>query len=105
MFLIAGVSPKTIIIDNNPRFCPACGLVCAHFKRIDHYLCLFFIPVLRIKKGEPFIMCDRCERTVHGFKEEYGHPADRKGVPCQHCGKDLHEDFEYCPYCGKNLYK
>jgi RNA polymerase subunit RPABC4/transcription elongation factor Spt4 len=105
MFLIAGVSPKTIIIDNNPRLCPVCGLVRAHFKRVDQYLYLFFIPVLRIKKGEPFIMCDRCEKTVHEFRGEYDHPADRKGVTCHDCGKDLHEDFKYCPYCGKQLYK
>jgi RNA polymerase subunit RPABC4/transcription elongation factor Spt4 len=105
MFLIAGVSPKIKILDTNPRICPVCGLVRAYFKRVDHYLYLFFIPVLRIKKGEPFIMCDRCEKTVHEFKEEYGHPAHGKGAMCHDCGKDLDKDFKYCPYCGKQQHK
>jgi RNA polymerase subunit RPABC4/transcription elongation factor Spt4 len=103
MFLIAGVSPKIKILDTNPRICPVCGLARAHYKRVDHYFNLFFIPILRVKKGKPFIMCDRCERTVHEFKEEYGHPANRKGAMCHHCGKDLDKNFKYCPYCGKRL--
>ena len=72
MFLIAGVSPKTTVIDNTPRRCPVCGTVRAYYKRVDHYFNLFFIPILRVKKGEPFIMCDRCPKTVNEFKEEYG---------------------------------
>jgi hypothetical protein len=103
MFLIAGVSPKIKILDPNPRICPVCGLARAYYKRVDHYFNLFFIPILRVKKGKPFIMCDRCERTVPECKEEYGHPADRKGVACPYCGKDLDENFKYCPYCGKHL--
>jgi RNA polymerase subunit RPABC4/transcription elongation factor Spt4 len=103
MFLIAGVSPKIKILDKNPKICPVCGLSRAYYKRVDHYFNLFFIPILRVKKGEPFIMCDRCERTVHEFKEEYGHPTNRKGAMCHHCGKDLDKNFKYCPYCGKRL--
>lgn len=103
MFLIAGVSPKTKIIDNNPRRCPVCGLARAHYKRVDHYFNLFFIPILRVKKGEPFIMCDRCEKTVHEFKEEYSHRQDRQNIQCNNCGKDLYQDFKYCPYCGKHI--
>jgi RNA polymerase subunit RPABC4/transcription elongation factor Spt4 len=103
MFLIAGVSPKTRILDTNPRICPVCGLARAYYKRVDHYFNLFFIPILRVKKGKPFIMCDRCERTVHEFREENGHPANQKGARCYHCGKDLDKDFKYCPYCGNRL--
>jgi RNA polymerase subunit RPABC4/transcription elongation factor Spt4 len=102
MFLIAGVSPKIKILDTNPRICPVCGLARAYYKRVDHYFNLFFIPILRVKKGEPFIMCDQCERTVHEFKEEYSRTwPDIKKRQCHHCGKTLKEDFEYCPYCGK----
>jgi len=32
MFLIIGISPKTITIDNNPRICPFCGLAQAYYK-------------------------------------------------------------------------
>jgi len=89
MFLIAGVSPKTKILDNNPRLCPVCGLARAYFKRVDHYFNLFFIPILRVK--------------VHEFKEEYGHRQDRQDIQCNNCGKDLYQDFKYCPYCGKHI--
>ncbi|MGD9277421.1 MAG: zinc ribbon domain-containing protein [Desulfobacterales bacterium] len=79
-----------------------CGLAQAYYKRVDHYFNLFFIPILRVKKGEPFIMCDRCERTVHEFKEEYSRTwPDTKKKQCHHCGKALEKDFGYCPYCGK----
>ena len=104
MFLIAGVSPKIKILDKNPKICPVCGLAQAYYKRVDHYLNLFFIPILRVKKGEPFIMCDRCERTVHEFKEEYSSTwPDIKKKQCHHCGKTIEKDFEYCPYCGKTV--
>jgi rubrerythrin len=102
MFLIAGVSPKTTVIDNTPRRCPVCGTVRAYYKRVDHYFNLFFIPILRVKKGEPFIMCDRCPKTVNEFKEEYGSTwPDIQKTQCHHCGKTLAKDFGYCPYCGK----
>jgi len=102
MFLIAGVSPKTTVIDNTPRRCPVCGTVRAYYKRVDHYFNLFFIPILRVKKGEPFIMCDRCPKTVNEFKEEYGSTwPDIQKTQCRHCGKTLAKDFGYCPYCGK----
>jgi rubrerythrin len=104
MFLIAGVSPKTTVIDNTPRRCPVCGTVRAYYKRVDHYFNLFFIPILRVKKGEPFIMCDRCSRTVNEFKEEYGSTwPDIQKTQCRHCGKTLAKDFGYCPYCGKRV--
>jgi uncharacterized C2H2 Zn-finger protein len=64
MIFIAGIFPKTKTLDQNPHRCPVCGLHPAYYKRMDHYFSLFFIPILRVKKGEPFIMCDRCERTV-----------------------------------------
>ena len=101
MFLIAGVSPKTKIIDKNPRRCPVCGLARAHYKRVDHYFNLFFIPILRVKKGEPFIMCDECERTVHEIGQDHTIQSARHKAKCKSCGKDLHSDFKYCPFCGK----
>jgi RNA polymerase subunit RPABC4/transcription elongation factor Spt4 len=103
MIFIAGVSPKVKVLDQNPRRCPVCGLNQAYFKRIDHYFSLFFIPLLRVKKGEPFIMCDRCERTVHEFAPDFSQQqADASGT-CRHCGKALDKDFKYCPQCGKKL--
>ena len=57
MFLIVGISPKTKIIDNTPRICQACGLAQARLQRVDSYFNLFFIPLFRVKKGEPFVIC------------------------------------------------
>ncbi|MCG6972235.1 MAG: zinc ribbon domain-containing protein [Desulfobacterales bacterium] len=102
MFLIGGVTPKMKVLDNTPRRCPVCGLHQAYYKRVDHYFNLFFIPIVRVKKGEPFIMCERCEKAVNEFDAE-----DRSGrldvapSTCPHCGKTLDESFRYCPYCGK----
>jgi hypothetical protein len=59
-FFIGGIQPKTIDLDNQPRMCPSCGLYQARLKRVDQYLSAFFIPVLRVKKGDPFLLCERC---------------------------------------------
>ncbi len=102
MIFIAGVSPKIKILDQNPRRCPVCGLHQAYYKRTDHYLSLFFIPVFRVKKGDPFIMCDRCERSVNDF----GPDATRQQTDvknCKYCGKVMDTDFKYCPNCGKRV--
>ena len=101
MFFIAGVSPKTTIVDEKPQLCPVCGLARAHYKRTDHYFSLFFIPLFRVKKGEAFVMCDKCEQEVKEFG--YGHesfPGDKEAVCCS-CGKRFKGDFTFCPYCGK----
>ena len=103
IFFIAGISPKVKVLDKTPRRCPACGLHQAYYQRVDHYLNLFFIPILKVKTGEPVIMCARCERTVPGFGPE---PAARgQGVAkaCRFCGKDLASDYTFCPHCGRRL--
>ena len=103
MIFIAGISPKTKILDQNPRRCPVCGLHQAHNRRVDHYLSLFFIPVFRVKKGEPFLMCDRCEATSPEFGPEFGHQTRDHEQYCRYCGKALNPDFKYCPYCSKRV--
>jgi RNA polymerase subunit RPABC4/transcription elongation factor Spt4 len=103
MFLIAGVGPKSKILDHNPRLCPVCGLARAHYKRVDHYFSLFFIPLIRVKKGEPFIMCDKCEATVNEFNAEHGSIPGKQIISCKNCGGRLNTDFKYCPYCGKGI--
>jgi len=101
MFLIVGVSPKTKILDNTPRICPACGLAQARLKRVDSYFNLFFIPLLRVKKGEPFIICDRCESMSSETASTYQPPPPGQDTRCSACGKPLDKDFKYCPSCGK----
>ena len=105
MFLIAGVSPKTTIVDEKLHLCPVCGLARARYRRVDHYFSLFFVPLLRVKKGEAFLMCDKCEQEVKEFG--YGDdplPGDN-GTMCGNCGKRLNGDFMFCPYCGEEKRK
>ncbi len=100
MIFIGGVQPKTVTVDDTPQRCPSCGLVRAHTRRIDHYLSLFFIPLFRVKTGEPFLYCDRCEAPV--FEEESSTPPWQQPVNtrCHHCGGTIRPDFKFCPHCG-----
>ena len=100
MFLIIGISPKTKIIDNTPRICQACGLSQARLKRVDSYFNLFFIPLFRVKKGEPFVICDRCESITSETPSAYYPPPPRRDFRCSGCGRPLEEEFRYCPSCG-----
>ena len=103
MFLIAGVSPKTTLIDKKPMICPVCGLAQARYKRIDHYFSLFFIPLLRIKKGEAVLICDKCEQEVKEFGFGGSPFSGEKELSCNNCGKKLQDGFDFCPYCGKAI--
>lgn len=103
MFFIGGISPKTTVVDPTPRLCPVCGLAQARIKRVDHYLNLFFVPILRVKKGEPFLMCDRCERGVQEMGPEYQEIIERMDTRCDACGRALHPEFKFCPYCGRKV--
>ena len=100
-FFIGGVQPKTVDVDNQPMLCPSCGLLRARYKRVDHYLSLFFIPLIPVKKGEPFLYCDRCGAQARGqSSNDYNYIGSRS---CKNCGRKLESDFNYCPFCGKSL--
>jgi hypothetical protein len=103
MIFIAGISPKTKVLDQHPRRCPVCGLHQAHFKRVDHYLSLFFIPVLRVKKGAPILMCDRCQGAFSEFGQEVSPSQKETELRCRFCKKTIEPTFSYCPHCGKKL--
>jgi hypothetical protein len=103
MIFIAGVSPKIKVLDQNPRRCPICGLHQAYYKRTDHYFSLFFIPIFRVKKGEPFIGCDRCEQAAPGMRPDAGWKSPEGAGRCKYCGQDVSGDFKFCPYCGKRI--
>ena len=59
MIFIGGVGPRRKKLDNHPRICSNCGLAQAYLVRMDDYLSFFFIPILRIRKGQPFVECER----------------------------------------------
>ena len=102
-FFIGGVQPKKVTLDDNPRMCPNCGLALARLKRIDHYVSLFFIPLIPVKRGQPFLECSRCQ----GVFNETGQTAyETRGVQenqCPSCGEQLEQGYSFCPYCGKKV--
>ncbi len=111
-FFIGGVEPRTKVLDETPRLCPACGLAQARLKRIDHYLTLFFIPLFPVKKGDPMLICDRCGHVASpdgrwsgtGAAAPEPDAVDLPSVPsCPRCGRDLDPSFVYCPYCGSRV--
>ncbi|MCX7821984.1 MAG: zinc ribbon domain-containing protein [Syntrophobacterales bacterium] len=105
-FFIGGVQPKTITLDETPRLCPNCGLAQARLKRIDHYLSIFFIPIVRLKKGEPIVICERCgfsspeNETFQGWRRQQ---TPKMSLVCQSCGATLEPSFRYCPQCGTKI--
>jgi uncharacterized CHY-type Zn-finger protein len=102
MFLIAGVQPKTKRVDGKPRRCPVCGLFQAYTTRTDHYLSLFFIPLIRMKQGEPYLLCEHCQQPVEEFRtsDQKVPPSDTSTV-CVACKKSFNSSFNYCPHCGQ----
>jgi len=97
---IAGIQPKTVDVDDQPRMCSSCGLYQARLKRIDHYLSLFFIPLLRVKKGDAFIRCESCGSVFSESGETlYGAPR-KPEARCSRCGATLDNSFRFCPRCG-----
>ena len=101
LFVIAGIQPKTVCLDTQPRMCPSCGLYQAHLKRVDHYCSAFFLPLFRVKKGVPFVQCQRCgavsDESGGVLTETWG----KSGQFCPNCGKPLKPGFRFCPFCGK----
>jgi hypothetical protein len=75
----------------------------AYTQRVDHYLSLFFIPIFRVKKGEPFIVCDSCTQAGQGFGPDDTQAQTGSPRTCRSCGKALNADFQYCPQCGKRV--
>ncbi|MFO7713722.1 zinc ribbon domain-containing protein [Desulfosarcina sp.] len=102
MFLIAGVQPKTRRVDDNPQRCPVCGLAQAYRTRVDHYLSLFFIPLIRVKQGAPFLWCDGCQRPVDGSRAPAREvPLSGLSTVCVACKREFDSAFKYCPHCGQ----
>lgn len=101
-FFIGGVQPRTKVLDQKPRRCLHCGLNQARLKRVDHYLSVFFIPVLKVKTGEPMLICDRCEASVRESGSAPA-PALEAGKICRFCKKDFPAEYAFCPVCGRRL--
>jgi len=103
-FFIAGIQPKTVDLEGAPRMCPSCGLYQARLKRTDHYLSIFFLPVIRLKKGNPIVECQSCGHIAHESGEPWVKSAQGPDRQCRYCGKPVETSFDFCPYCGKPIF-
>ncbi len=102
MFLIAGVQPKTRRVDQNPKRCPACGLAQAYTTRVDHYLSLFFIPLIRVRQGEAFLLCEGCRRPTDASQAPLQTVRETgESTVCVACRRSFDRSFKYCPHCGQ----
>ncbi len=98
---IGGIQPRRVTVDPAPRRCPRCGRLTATLQRIDHYLSLFFIPLLRVKRGEDTLVCSRCgEAPAAGSGPEPDATAARF---CRFCREPFPADYVYCPRCGRRM--
>ena len=101
-FFIAGVQPRIIHLDEQPRMCAACGLYQARLKRTDHYLAVFFLPILPVRRGSPYLECQSCGNFSNEHENGPAGPPGAESLNCSGCGKKLEQRFRYCPYCGKS---
>ncbi|RJQ80089.1 MAG: zinc ribbon domain-containing protein [Desulfobacteraceae bacterium] len=99
-FLIAGVQPKIRTLEDGPQRCPRCGLHQAYRQRVDHYLSLFFVPLIRVKTGDAYLFCRHCQKPVGHFPQGDGTVWRTQ---CSRCGGDLKHEYTYCPHCGQRL--
>ncbi|MBW2017386.1 MAG: zinc ribbon domain-containing protein [Deltaproteobacteria bacterium] len=102
-FFIAGIQPKTVDLDDQPMMCPSCGLFGARLRRVDHYLSLFFVPLFPVKRGVPFLACNRCGNIPREPGREWSAGSVSKKDECPSCGGKLDSSFNYCPSCGKRI--
>jgi hypothetical protein len=122
-FFIGGLQPRRELLDPGPLPCPRCGHRAARIEQVRYYLSLFFIPLVPVRRGEQYLVCENCDavcplpsegpagfpeaytpETYEGLDEELEGELDN-GSPlnCPECGGPVEPEFDFCPYCGKKL--
>ena len=95
---IGGVQPRKVKVDDQPRICPNCGLPSARLKRLDHYISLFFIPLIPVKRGERFLECNRCGGVFDESGRSQASSFQKKAdFLCPKCGQEISPEFRFCP--------
>jgi rubrerythrin len=63
------------------------------------------LPVIRVKRGNPFLQCQSCGSLSHGSGEAWdGYLQEERPVRnCPYCSKPLDPEFRFCPFCGKSI--
>ncbi|MCP4158348.1 MAG: zinc ribbon domain-containing protein [bacterium] len=108
MIFIGGYQPKTVRLAKAVQACPHCAQYDVYQKRIDHYISLFFIPVLRMKKGSPFTACENCgahfqDKDIRSGSVAGGDTGASIDNYCPSCRVVLEPQFSFCPHCGKEV--
>jgi len=98
-FFIGGIQPRTVRLEKRDMACPYCSHFEVYVKRTDQYLSVFFIPLIRVNKGTPYIICESCRALLEGEKDA-GEEIEHR---CRSCGRPLDPSFLYCPYCGQTI--
>jgi hypothetical protein len=112
MFIIFGTKTVKTPVKNGLNLRKHCAR--CHFlsdmreHRFRQYFTLFFIPVFPISKGEPILVCNRCEASYYIQEEDY--LAGNMEIPLYSAGatkKELEPDAErlviVCDYCKGRL--
>ncbi len=108
MIFIGGYQPKTVRLAKAVQACPDCAQSEVYQKRIDHYISLFFFPVLRMKKGSPFTAFENCgahfqDKDIRSGGVTAGDTGTSIENHCPACRVVLEAHFAYCPQCGTEL--
>lgn len=98
-FFIGGMQPRTVRLEKQERACPYCSHFEVYVKRTDQYLSFFFIPLIRVKTGMPYVICESCRALLESDRE--GDTGEGRERRCRSCGRFLDPAFSYCPYCGQ----
>lgn len=98
--------------------CPLCGAYDRYeVLRAYTYFHIFFIPVWKWNKR--YLIRTRCCGRICALDQEVGSRIERgeavtitaqhlscsepRGHFCPSCGAQLHQSFNYCPYCGNRI--
>ena len=123
LFFIGGLQPRREVLEAGPFGCPRCGRKSARIEQVRSYLSLFFVPLVPVRRGEPYLVCADCgaaaplgsggpagfpeaydPETYEGLDEELDERLEDTGpLTCSECGMPIEPEFDYCPYCGRKL--
>lgn len=124
-FFIGGVTPRPVTEERRPlQLCPACETAGGvERRRVDHSLSVFFVPLLTVHRGAPFLACTHCGWTEfdsnsggglggagRGIVEDAdGDGGSKVAAPrtgaqcCAQCGTRVDPAWSFCPFCGSTL--
>lgn len=120
-FVFFGIKDKEILLGNsNDIICPQCGEVTnGEVYKTYSYFHLFLIPL--VKWNRRYFVKTNCCKRVYMLNPEVGKQFEKdsnivinKGdleiievythmKYCDHCRVNVPNEYQYCPYCGKDL--